>query len=63
MKQVRTFHLPEELGGGRAVMNEHIRIGSGRGKAARLHYLDDTEKSGLLVIGYVGEHLKNLSTN
>ncbi|WP_331763655.1 hypothetical protein OH738_40945 (plasmid) [Streptomyces hirsutus] len=63
MRQVRTFHLPEELGGGRAVMNEHIRIGSGRGKAARLHYLDDTDQSGLLVIGYVGKHLKNLSTN
>lgn len=44
-------------------MNEHIRIGSGRGKAARLHYLDDTDQSGLLVIGYVGKHLKNLSTN
>lgn len=44
-------------------MLEHIRIGDGAPPAPRLHYLDDTYRCGLLVIGFFGGHQYNAWTN
>ncbi|MGW1781588.1 hypothetical protein ACWCQQ_20935 [Streptomyces sp. NPDC002143] len=63
-KAQRTFRVPERIApSGKAVMVEHIRIGDGAPPAPRLHYLDDTDRSGLLVIGFFGDHLYNAGTN
>lgn len=61
----RTFAVPEETRpGGKAVMEAHIRVGSGAPPAPRLHFLDDTDgPSGLVVVGYLGEHLPSTQTN
>ncbi|KIE28142.1 hypothetical protein LK08_04605 [Streptomyces sp. MUSC 125] len=63
-KAQRTFRVPEHIDpSGKAVMLEHIRIGDGAPPAPRLHYLDDTDRSGTVVIGFFGEHLYNAGTN
>ncbi|MGW3658397.1 hypothetical protein ACWD6R_23105 [Streptomyces sp. NPDC005151] len=63
-KAQRTLRVPEHIDpSGKAVMVEHIRIGDGAPPAPRLHYLDDTDRRGLLVIGFFGEHLYNAGTN
>ncbi|MEU8760074.1 hypothetical protein [Streptomyces sp. NPDC048659] len=60
----RTFRVPTEISPtGTAVMVEHIRIGDGEPPAPRLHFLDDTDNSGLVVVGYFGDHLINTQTN
>jgi hypothetical protein len=66
MRQARTFPVPDSVRPeGRAVMNAHIRIGSGKPPAPRLHFLDDTGfgTSGMIVVGWVGQHLPNVATN
>ncbi|MEU6200469.1 hypothetical protein [Streptomyces sp. NPDC047061] len=63
-KADRKLRIPEVIHpSGRVVMLEHIRIGDGAPPAPRLHYLDDTNQSGLVVVGFFGEHLTNASTN
>lgn len=63
-KADRKLKVPEEIDpSGYAVMLEHIRIGGGSPPAPRLYYLDDTDRSGRVVVGFVGEHLRNASTN
>ncbi|MEU9155736.1 hypothetical protein AB0D59_35605 [Streptomyces sp. NPDC048417] len=60
----RTFRVPKEVDPSRrVVMAAHIRIGSGKPPAPRMHFFDDTDKSGMVVIGYLGAHLRNASTN
>ncbi|MFJ9797234.1 hypothetical protein [Streptomyces sp. NPDC101145] len=60
----RTFRVPRQIAEcGTAVMVEHIRIGDGSPPAPRLHFLDDTDDSGLIVIGFLGDHRYNASTN
>ncbi|MEU2181387.1 hypothetical protein [Streptomyces thermolilacinus] len=60
----RTFRVPRRIASsGTAVMVEHIRIGDGSPPAPRLHFLDDTDSSGLIVIGFLGDHRYNASTN
>ncbi|WP_023591012.1 hypothetical protein [Streptomyces thermolilacinus] len=60
----RTFRVPRQIASsGTAVMVEHIRIGDGSPPAPRLHFLDDTDSSGLIVIGFLGDHRYNASTN
>ncbi|MER6475073.1 hypothetical protein [Streptomyces filamentosus] len=60
----RTCPVPAEVSRtGTAVMVEHIRIGDGEPPAPRLHFLDDTDRSGLIVVGYFGDHLFNAQTN
>ncbi|MFJ6410216.1 hypothetical protein ACIQK9_32315 [Streptomyces hydrogenans] len=44
-------------------MVEHIRIGDGEPPARRLHFLDDTDRSGQIVVGHFGDHLFNSPTN
>ncbi|MEU9624782.1 hypothetical protein [Streptomyces sp. NPDC048155] len=63
-KAQRTLRVPEHIDpSGKAVMLEHIRIGDGAPPAPRLHYLDDTDRSGTVVIGFFGDHLYNAGTN
>ncbi|AIJ12729.1 hypothetical protein ACQ9AR_06635 [Streptomyces lividans] len=63
-KAQRTLRVPEYIdSSGRALMLEHVRIGDGAPPAPRLHYLDDTDRSGQLVIGFFGDHRYNAGTN
>ncbi|MGW2082057.1 hypothetical protein ACWCOW_34945 [Streptomyces sp. NPDC001939] len=63
-KAARRLRVPEEIdASGYAVMLEHIRVGDGAPPAPRLHFLDDTDRSGLIVVGFFGGHLPNASTN
>lgn len=63
-KADRKLRVPEDIDpSGYAIMLEHIRIGDGSPPAPRLHYLDDTDQSGLIVVGFFGEHLTNTRTN
>lgn len=60
----RTFRVPHDVHpDGKASMYAHIRIGGSKPPAPRLHFLDDTNKSGLIVIGYLGPHLPTSKTN
>ncbi|WAX78813.1 hypothetical protein [Streptomyces sp. KMM 9044] len=63
-KAQRTLRVPEYIDpSGKAVMLEHIRIRDGAPPAPRLHYLDDTDRSGTVAIGFFGDHLYNAGTN
>ncbi|MFB7463078.1 hypothetical protein ACFCZ1_06145 [Streptomyces sp. NPDC056224] len=63
-KADRTLPVPKDIDpSGYAVMLQHIRIGDGAPPAPRLHYFDDTDQSGLIIVGFFGEHLHNASTN
>ncbi|MFJ5639846.1 hypothetical protein [Streptomyces sp. NPDC093223] len=60
----RLFAVPDEVDAvGRISMCAHVRIGSGKPPAARLHYYDDTDNTGLIIVGYIGEHLPSPSKN
>ncbi|KAB1984615.1 hypothetical protein [Streptomyces triticiradicis] len=60
----RLFAVPDDVdAAGRVPMCAHVRIGSGKPPAARLHYYDDTDNTGLIIVGYIGEHLPNPSRN
>ncbi|MCP9209534.1 hypothetical protein [Streptomyces cucumeris] len=49
---------------GWVLMESHIRIGSGKPPAPRMHFYDDTNGStGKIYIGYLGPHLPNYQTN
>lgn len=63
MREARVLPVPPEVGGGAVFMGAHVKIGSGKPPAPRLHFFDDTAASGLLVVGWIGEHLPNVATN
>ncbi|MEV6352605.1 hypothetical protein [Streptomyces hydrogenans] len=44
-------------------MVEHIRVGDGEPPAPRPHFLDDTDRSGLIMVGSFGDHLFDSQTN
>ncbi|MCC9307154.1 hypothetical protein LN042_08575 [Kitasatospora sp. RB6PN24] len=59
-RRQRTFPVPTEVDpAGEVFMGAHLRIGAGNGKAPRLHFHDDTARSGLVYLGYLGPHLDN----
>lgn len=59
----RTFPVPKEVDpSGKIYMPEHIILGNG-GISPRLHYLDDTKRTGKVYIGYLGPHLLSRDTN
>ncbi|WP_407111251.1 hypothetical protein ACE1N8_25920 [Streptomyces sp. DSM 116494] len=63
-KAGRKLRVPEDVdASGYAVMLEHIRIGDGAPPAPRLHFLDDTDRTGRITVGYFGEHLHNANTS
>ncbi|WP_159046054.1 hypothetical protein [Streptomyces sp. WM6372] len=65
LHEARCFPVPRTIHpSGRVFMGEHIRIGSGRPPAPRLHLYDDTGgRTGQIHIGYIGTHLPSLRTN
>ncbi|WP_327135313.1 hypothetical protein OG311_36835 [Streptomyces sp. NBC_01343] len=65
LHEARCFPVPRTIHpSGRVFMGEHVRIGSGRPPAPRLHLYDDTGgRTGQIHIGYIGTHLPSLRTN
>jgi hypothetical protein len=60
MRQDRELRVPEEVHpSGKVFMESHVRIGGGNGVAPRLHFYDDTSKTGKIYVGYLGPHLLN----
>ncbi|MEV6007346.1 hypothetical protein AB0M29_11110 [Streptomyces sp. NPDC051976] len=61
----RTLPVPDHVDpSGRMLMVAHVRIGDGQPPAPRLYFHDATgTPSSTVVIGYVGDHLVNASTN
>lgn len=64
-KAARNFAIPVDVDpSGRKEMFAHVRIGSGKPPAPRMHLFDDTRGSSRKVhIGYVGPHLPTPKTN
>ncbi|WP_101379533.1 hypothetical protein [Kitasatospora sp. GP30] len=59
-RRQRTFPVPTGVDpAGEVFMGAHLRIGAGNSKAPRLHFHDDTARSGLVYLGYLGPHLDN----
>jgi hypothetical protein len=64
LRDARRFRVPPAVApGGTALMPAHIRIGSGKPPAPRLHFLDHSSCDGLVYVGYIGRHLANTRTN
>ncbi|MEV4252848.1 hypothetical protein AB0J52_06720 [Spirillospora sp. NPDC049652] len=64
LRSCRTFPVrPETDPSGMAFFGAHIRLGSGKPPAPRLHYLEDLAGAGIIYIGWVGPHLPNRRTN
>ena len=61
----RTLPVPIEVDpSGYIVMESHIRVGSGKPPAPRLHFHDDTSgATGKIYVGHLGPHLPNYQTN
>lgn len=61
----RTFSVPDAVdASGEVYMCAHIKIEAGGRPAPRLHFFDDTAgSSGMVYVGYFGEHLPNDQTN
>jgi hypothetical protein len=64
-REARTFPVPAEVDADELVyMCAHIKIEPGGRPAPRIHFYDDTSgRTGLIYVGYVGEHLPNDQTN
>ena len=64
-RQARTFSVPTTVcPDGQVLMEEHIRVGSGRPPAPRLYFYDDTSgATGNVLVGYLGKHLSAPQTN
>lgn len=54
---------PDTDPSGHAYFGAHIALERFRNPAPRLHFLDDVARTGVLYIGYIGEHLPNTKTN
>lgn len=54
---------PDTDPSGHAYFGAHIALERYRNPAPRLYFLDDVARTGVLYIGYVGEHLPNTKTN
>ena len=62
-KKERLLPVPIDVdSSGLAYMYAHYRLSKTTGKAARLHYLDDMEKTGKIYIGHIGSHLTSNGT-
>jgi hypothetical protein len=56
----RVFRVPTTVSSeGFALMAAHFRPTRHDSFAIRMHYLDDTENTGKIYIGYIGKHLEN----
>ncbi|WP_426311014.1 hypothetical protein [Cellulosimicrobium sp. E-16] len=61
----RVFAVPDLIStSGRATMTQHFKLGKIGMVSPRLYYYDDHDgPSGLIVVGYIGRHLRNTQTN
>ncbi|MFD9975908.1 hypothetical protein ACFWZR_16690 [Streptomyces sp. NPDC059017] len=56
----RTFPVPKSVNrDGKLFMQAHLRIGGGNMVSPRLYFYDDGPGTGLVYVGYIGEHLEN----
>ncbi|MCP2339339.1 hypothetical protein [Actinomadura rupiterrae] len=63
-RQARMFPVrPATHPSGRACFTAHIKLERCKPPAPRLHFFDDTDKTGLIYIGYLGPHLATGRTN
>lgn len=64
LRDERVLPVPRDVDpSGRVLMTEHIRIGSGRPPAPRLHLYDNSANDGRIYVGHIGPHLRNSHTN
>lgn len=58
-RRFRNLRMPD---GSIQFMEAHIKLSQEAMTAPRLHFYDDTMKSGVVVVGYIGAHLPNTRT-
>ena len=44
-------------------MEAHVKLSQEASVSPRMHFFDDTARSGIIVVGYIGPHLPNTRTN
>lgn len=60
----RVFPVPRDVApSGCAFMEAHFKLGRVGMVSPRLHYLDDYANTGKVLVGYIGPHLRTVSTN
>ena len=63
-RQARTFRVdPRTNPAGRDYFGAHIALERFKAPAPRLHFLDDTDRTGTVYVGYLGAHLPTSKTN
>lgn len=61
---LRRFPVPPAVNpAGSVFMGAHFKIATIRTLTPRLHYYDDTSRSGQIYVGYLGRHLPNAQSN
>lgn len=64
LRQARTFRVdPRTNPAGRDYFGAHIALERFKAPAPRLHFLDDTDRTGRVYVGYLGAHLPTSKTN
>jgi hypothetical protein len=64
LRQARTFRVdPRTNPAGREYFGAHIALERFKSPAPRLHFLDDTDGTGTVYVGYLGAHLPTSKTN
>ncbi|MFE0022263.1 hypothetical protein [Amycolatopsis sp. NPDC059021] len=64
LRQARTFRVsPDTNPTGREYFGAHIALERFKPPAPRLHFLDDTDHTGHIYVGYLGAHLPTSKTN
>ncbi|MEV6645051.1 hypothetical protein [Amycolatopsis sp. NPDC051371] len=64
LRQARTFRVdPRTNPCGRDYFGAHIALERFKSPAPRLHFLDDTDGTGTVYVGYLGAHLPTSKTN
>lgn len=64
LRRMRMFGVPSCVdAGGNALMVAHFKLGLMGQLSPRLYYLDHTERTGKVYVGYIGRHLENTKTN
>lgn len=60
----RMLTVPRTVdGGGKLYMEAHFKIAKSATITPRMHYFDDTARSGKVYVGYIGRHLPSSMTN
>ncbi|PPH52609.1 hypothetical protein C5C49_08345 [Rathayibacter sp. AY1E2] len=59
----RVLPVPDDVHpSGSVLMPAHFKVSTNDSFAPRMHYFDDTDRSGRIYIGYIGRHLTNTRT-